>query len=158
MAIEDDYSYSTPTKRSGPKAFTEYTFNAIIVIVGLVGSFLVTLGGTSFLFFFISPLLLPLFGTLWISSIINLLMIPFGIAQVYYVWKIHSESFQDFWRIIAISWIMIVLAVLSAVFAGFLIILTFQVVIGQVLLNVLVVFFLSKSEVQQEFVWEQGGF
>jgi hypothetical protein len=84
-------------------------------------------------------------------------MIPFGIAQLYYAWKIHTENFRDFGRVTAISWILILLVIVSAIFAGFLIIIIFQLIIGQGLLNVLVVFFLSKPEVQQEFIWEQGG-
>ncbi len=158
MAIEDDYGSPAPAKRSGPKAFTEYSFNAIMVMVGLVGSFMASIGGASYMFIIFLPLPSSIFGTLGIAGIIGLLMVPFGIGQVYFAWKIHSASFQSFGTILAISWIIIVLAVLSAIFAGFFFILTFQLVIGQVLLNALVLFFLSKSEVQQEFVWEQGGY
>ncbi|MHA2145417.1 MAG: hypothetical protein ACXAB0_08190 [Candidatus Thorarchaeota archaeon] len=159
MSIEDDYSYSTPAKRSGPKAFSEYTFNALMVMLGLVGSLLTTLGGASYYFVFLLPLFIPpIFGTLMISSMVGMLTIPFGIAQIYYAWKLHTENFQEFSRILVISWILIVLAVLSAIFAGFLFILIFQLVGSQVLLNILVIFFLSKTEVQQEFMWEQGGF
>ncbi len=159
MAIEDDYSFASPTKRTGPKAFNEYSFNAILAMVGLVGSFLATLGGASVMALLLFPLTLitPIFGTLVFSGIIGLLMIPFGIAQLYYAWKIHTENFMDFGRVTAISWILIVLVIISAIFAGFFIILIFQLIIGQVLLNILVVFFLSKPEVQQEFIWEQGG-
>jgi hypothetical protein len=161
VAIEDDYSFTSPSRRSGPKAFTEYSFNAILVMVGLVGSFLATIGGGSFLILLIfgfSMYMFPMFDPLFISGIIGIMMLPFGIAQVYYAWKIHTENFQDFQRVIGISWILIILVIVSAVFAGILFIFIFQLVIGQLLLNILVVFFLSKSEVQQEFYWEQGGY
>jgi hypothetical protein len=161
VAIEDDYSFTSPTQRSGPKTFTEYSFNAILVMVGLVGSFLATLGSASVMaIFFIgfSQILLPGMELMVASSFIGILMIPFGAAQAYYAWKIHTENFRDFQRVIGISWILIVLVFISAILAGIFIIIILQILIGQVLLNILVVFFLSKSEVQQEFFWEQGGY
>jgi len=161
VAFEDDYSFASPTTRSGPKAFTEYSFNAILVMVGLVGSFLATIGNASVLGSFLWLLSMfpgSIFDPLVISGFFSILMIPFGAAQAYYAWKIHTENFRDFQRVIAISWILIVLVIVSALFAGFFVIIFIQLIIGQILLNILVVFFLGKSEVQQEFYWEQGGY
>lgn len=161
MAIEDDYSFQPPATRTGPKSFTEYSFNAIMVMVGLVGSFMATIGGASVLIMFLWAFSFvpgPIFDPLMIPGIIGLLMIPLGIAQVYYAYKIHTENFEDFQIVIGISWILIVMIILSAIFAGILIVLILQLVIGQILLNALVLFFLGKSEVQQEFRWEQGGY
>ncbi|MFW9769047.1 MAG: hypothetical protein ACFFF9_10820 [Candidatus Thorarchaeota archaeon] len=160
MAFEDDYSFAPPESRTGPKAFTEYSFNAILVMVGLVGSFLATLGSASIIIFFmvvVSYYPGSIFDPLIIPGYIGIMMIPLGVAQVYYAWKIHTENFRDFQRIIAISAILIILVFASIFFAGFWIFIIFQIVIAQVFLNILVVFFLSKSEVQQEFYWEQGG-
>ncbi|MFX1484806.1 MAG: hypothetical protein ACFFCP_16635 [Promethearchaeota archaeon] len=156
MALEgDDFTQH----RTGPKAFTEYSFNALLVMVGLVGSFLSVIGGASSYIFLLpfSSVFDSFFGSSsFISGIISLVMIPFGISQLYYAWKIHSENFSNFQTIILISSIQIILAVISAIFMGFLILFAIQLVLGQVFLNIIVIFFLSKTEVQQEFTWVTG--
>ncbi|MHA1950826.1 MAG: hypothetical protein ACXAAO_14280 [Candidatus Thorarchaeota archaeon] len=156
MAIEDDFGYSTPTLRTGPRAFTEYSFNAILVILGLVGSCLSSFGNIFYIFLLLIPVIWSFFGIAALPGIIGLIMIPLGIVQLHYAWKIHSENFTEFQRIIAISWILIILNIISALFMGFMIILAIQFLGAQIFLNVLVVFFLSKEEVQQEFTWESG--
>lgn len=158
LAIEGD---EFEQRRTGPKAFTEYTFNALLVMVGLVGSFMSVLGAASFYVFLLpfSSLFRSVFGEgLLISGIIGLVMIPISISQIYYAWKIHSENFTDFQRVIIISWVLIILSIISAISIGFLIMFSFQLVIGQLVLNILVIFFLSKSEVQQEFTWDSVGY
>ncbi|MFW9870012.1 MAG: hypothetical protein ACFFFO_12880 [Candidatus Thorarchaeota archaeon] len=156
MALEgDDFTQ----QRTGPKAFTEYSFNALLVMVGLVGSFLSVIGGASFYIFLLpfSSVFDSFFGSSsFISGIIGLIMIPFGITQLYYAWKIHSENFTDFQTIILISWTQLVLSIISAIFMGFLILFAIQLVLGQAVLNIIVIFFLGKTEVQQEFVWSTG--
>lgn len=156
MAIEGD---GFTQRRTGPKAFTEYTFNALLVMVGLIGSFLSVIGAASFYLFLLpfSSLFGSVFGnSLVISGLIGLAMIPIGVFQLYYGWKIHSENFTDFQRVIIISWVLIILSIISAVSMGILAIFSIQLTIGQVLLNIIVIFFLGKNEVQQEFTWVTG--
>lgn len=156
MALDEGYGFSRP--RTGPKSFTEYSFNAILVMVGLVGSFLATLGAASIYMFFFGLLpIWPFFELPMISGVVGLLTIPLGLLQLFYAWKLHTENFSDFQRVILISWLIIVLSILAAVLSGFMIFFTLQLVLGQVLLNVIVVFFLGKREVQEEFIWESGG-
>lgn len=156
MALEGD---DFPQQRTGPKAFTEYSFNAILVMVGMIGSFMSVIGSASFYVFLLpfSSAFGSFFGSgIFVSGIIGLIMIPFGALQLYYAWKIHTENFTDFRTIIYISWTQIVLAIVSALFMGFFIIVSIQLIIGQLLLNIIVIFFLSKDEVQQEFTWKTG--
>jgi hypothetical protein len=155
MAIDEGKGFTQP--RTGPKAFSEYTLGALLVFVGLVGSLLVTLGSVSLygLLLFLGGAIsyFPFFGVPFVAGAIGVLMLPFGILQAYYAWKLHSEDFRDFQRVIIISTLMIILSVVAAALSGLLFLFTLQMTLGQILLNALVIFFLHKPEIQAEFVW-----
>ncbi|MHA1944266.1 MAG: hypothetical protein ACW96M_07710 [Candidatus Thorarchaeota archaeon] len=155
MAIEDGHDFTQ--RRTSPKAFTEYTFNAMLVFVGMIGSCVTVIGAAVF-YFTLLPLDPLFFGRNYLSGYIGLAMVPIGLAQIYYSWKMHKENFSSFQGIIIISWILIILSFVSAFFMGLLLIFTINLVVGQIFTNILVIFFLSKIEVQQEFMWETGGY
>ena len=156
MAIDEGKGFAQP--RTGPKTFTEYSLGALLVFVGLVGSMLATIGSVSFyaLLLFVGGAFpyFPIFGVPLFAGVMGLLMLPFGLLQVNYAWKMHTQNFNEFERVIIISIIMIVLSIVAASLLGFFAILTLQLTLGQILLNVLVIFFLLKPEVQSEFSWD----
>jgi hypothetical protein len=152
MAIDEGKGFTQP--RTGPKAFTEYTFGALLVFVGLLGSMLSTIGSISmYAFFWTLASFLPGYNVLFGSAAIALLMIPFGLAQGYYAWELHTQNFKEFQRVVLICVLMIILSITSAALSGFFIIVTLQIIIVQVALNALVTFLLLKPEVQKEFTW-----
>ena len=159
MAIDEGRGFIQP--RTGPKAFSEYTFGALLVLVGLVGSLLTTIGSVSVYAIFLFAVgffpFFPGYTYLLGAGAAGVLMLPFAILQVYYAWKIHTEDFRDFQRVIIISAIVIILSVTAAVLLGWFFLLTLQVTLGQILFNVLVIFFLLKPEIQAEFSWNTEG-
>jgi hypothetical protein len=155
MAIDEGKGFTQP--RTGPKTFTEYSLGALLVFVGLVGSMLATMGSVSIyaLFLFMGGFMpyFPFYGVPFVAGALGILMLPFGIVQVYYAWKLHTEDFRDFQRVIIVSALMIILSVSAAILSGFFFLFTLQITLGQILLNALVIFFLWKPEVQAEFSW-----
>jgi hypothetical protein len=157
MAIDEGAGFTQP--RQGPKAFTQYSFNAILVLVGLIGSFFAIMGSTPiYLLLLAFGPLIPMFGVSMLAGVIGVLTIPLGILQIYYAWKIHNENFPDFQRVRNISWLTILLSIASAVFSGILFLVTLQILLGIIVLNALVIFFLGQETVQAEFVWNSEGY
>ncbi|NHI87873.1 MAG: hypothetical protein EAX87_00035 [Candidatus Thorarchaeota archaeon] len=152
MAIDEGKGFTQP--RTGPKSFTEYSFGALLVFVGLLGSMLATFGSVSvYVMFWGLASLLPGFSSLYGSVVIAVLMIPFGIAQGYYAWKLHTQDFRAFQTVNIICVLIIALSIVSAILSGFFALLTLQITVGQVVLNAIVIFFLLRPEVQAEFTW-----
>ena len=60
----------------------------------------------------------PFFGVPLFAGVMGLLMLPFGLLQVNYAWKLHTQNFNEFERVIIISIIMIVLSIVAASLSG----------------------------------------
>lgn len=157
MAIPENENHQL--FNSGPKKFTEYSFSAILALLGLVGSFLVIASQFSIVAIMIPILLLstpnPQLVILAVAIISLVLMIIPGVGQVYYAYQLHVRSFEDFNRVVQLSSINIILSITGLVafwiVLWILAVLYIQIIGAVIVFNLLAIFMLRKPEVQNEF-------
>jgi len=143
--------------RSGPKLFTEYSLSAILVFVGLIGSFMsiITLAGTVFLLSWLMVITSVIDPILSIAAICSLAMIPLGAYQVYQAYQLHKKSTHNFKTMQIIAVLNVAFSVVQAAAFGSVIFMIGIIMLyafgGVIVFNLIVVYFLNQSEVRQEF-------
>lgn len=154
-SIEEGVNQQGP--RSGPKLFTEYSLSALLVIVGLIGSFMtiLTLASTVLLISWLMVITSVIDPILTISAICSLAMFPLGAYQVYQAYQLHKKSMHNFKTMQMIAGLNVVFSIVQAAAFGSVLLVIGLIMLyafgGVIVFNLMVVYFLNQSEVRQEF-------
>lgn len=157
MAFPEDDFYQQQQQRTSPKLFTEYSLSAILVIVGLIGSFLTTstLSIATIVISWVLIMTSTLDSILSLTLIFSLAMFPLGIYQLYHAHQLHKKSFHNFTRMQTIAGLNVMFSVVQAAIYA-----SVQFIIGLMMLyafssvivfNLIVVYLLNQSNVRSEF-------
>jgi len=153
--IEEGENRQEP--RSGPKLFTEYSLSALLVIVGLIGSFMtiLTLASTVLLISWLMVITSVIDPILTLSAICSLAMIPLGAYQVYQAYQLHKKSIHNFKTMQMIAGLNVVFSIVQAAAFGSVLLVIGLIMLyafgGVIVFNLIIVYFLNQSEVRQEF-------
>jgi len=153
--IEEGVNQQDP--RSGPKLFTEYSLSALLVIVGLIGSFMtiITLASAVLLISWLMVITSVIDPIMTLSAICSLAMIPLGAYQVYQAYQLHKKSIHNFKTMQMIAILNVAFSVVQAAAFGSVIFMIGLIMLyafgGVIVFNLIVVYFLNKSDVRQEF-------
>ncbi len=143
-------------ERTSPKLFTEYSLGALLAIVGLIGSFMVTVSEAAVVVILSWALIMmtpdPI---LVLTTICSLVVVPLGVYQLYQAYQLHKKSIHNFKRMQMIAVFIVALAIAQAAAYASIILVIGLIMLyalsGSIVFNLMVVYFLNQSEVRTEF-------